>query len=149
MTSWMTVFVVLVVLLAGPVAAFLYRLITLRRGGTAILLRSLPAADGNGWRHGVVRYHDDELWFYRLSSLRPGPDRRMDRQTLIMGAQRTPERSEFDIMSDGTYLVSLDAGTRRYEVAFDRGAFTAFTSWLESRPSDRSRRPSPGSQGQS
>jgi hypothetical protein len=29
---------------------------------------------------------------------------------------------------------------RGYEVALDRGALTAFTSWLESRPSPRARR---------
>jgi hypothetical protein len=36
-----------------------------------------------------------------------------------------------------------DAGPERgraYEIALDRGALTAFTSWLESRPSPRARR---------
>ena len=30
---------------------------------------------------------------------------------------------------------------RGYEMALDRGALTAFLSWLESRPSPRARRP--------
>ena len=29
---------------------------------------------------------------------------------------------------------------RGYEIALDRGALTAFTSWLESRPSPRTRK---------
>lgn len=147
MTTWMTLLIVLVVVLGGLAAAFLYRLISLRGGGTAVILRSLPAADGNGWRHGIVRYGEHTLVFYKLSSLRPGPDRRMARQTLVMGERRGPEQSELDIMSGDTSVVELDAGDRRYEVAFDRGAFTAFTSWLESRPSDRSRRQTPGTPG--
>ncbi|MBY6679323.1 DUF2550 domain-containing protein [Rhodococcus sp. BP-332] len=145
MTSWMTVLVVLVVLFGGLAAAFLYRLVLLRRGGTAVILRSLPAAAGSGWRHGIVRYGENVLVFYKLSSLRPGPDRRMIRQTLIQGERRSPQSSEFDIMSDETAIVELDAGDRRYEIAMERGPFTAFTSWLESRPSDRSQRNMPGS----
>ena len=35
--------------------------------------------------------------------------------------------------------VSPERG-RGYEVALDRGALTAFTSWVESRPSPRARR---------
>ncbi|KQU03719.1 hypothetical protein ASG56_09480 [Rhodococcus sp. Leaf7] len=149
MASWMTVLVVLVVLLGGLAAAFLYRLVILRRGGTAVILRSIPASEGSGWRHGIVRYGDDVLLFYKLSSLRPGPDRRMPRQTLVLGDRRRPERSELDIMSDEIAVVSLEAGERRYEIAFERGAFTAFTSWLESRPSGRSQRQFPGGTGTS
>lgn len=147
MTIWMTVLVVLVVVLAGLAAAFLYRLITLRRGGTAVILRSLPAGPGAGWRHGIFRYGENVLVFYKLSSLRPGPDRRMVRQTLDLGERRRPEESEFDIMTEDIAIVELFDADRRYEVAFDRGAFTAFTSWLESRPSGRSRRPRPGAGG--
>ena len=49
--------VVLVGLLALLVLALGYRLWNLRRGGTAGILRDIPAVGGHGWSHGVVRYH--------------------------------------------------------------------------------------------
>lgn len=144
MTTWTSLLVVMVVLLVGFSAAFLYRLVLVRRGGTPVILRRVPASRGSGWRHGIIRYGENVLVFYKLSSLRPGPDRRMVRQTLVLGERRSPDSAESDIMSDDIAVVELSDGDRRYEVAFDRGAFTAFTSWVESRPSGRSQRPSPG-----
>ena len=62
--------VLLLVVVAG------YRLWKLRQvGGTAAILRDVPAVGGHGWRHGVMRYHGGEAGFYRLSSLRWWPDR--------------------------------------------------------------------------
>lgn len=52
-----------------------------------------------------------------------------------------PRGDEFDIMTDEIVVVELCDSTqdRRvgYEIALDRGALTAFLSWLESRPSPR------------
>lgn len=128
----------LVVLLLG------YRLWKMRQGGTAAILRDTPAVGGHGWRHGVMRYHGDEAKFYRLSSLRPWPDRRLGRRGLEIVARRAPRGDEFDIMTDATVVVELvDASTDRercYEMALDRGALTAFLSWVESRPSPRANR---------
>ena len=76
MTFGMTVLIILVVLLAVLVAAFLYRLLVLRRGGTAALLRVLPSPGDSGWRHGIIRYGESTFVFFKLSSLRPGPDSR-------------------------------------------------------------------------
>nr|WP_179275242.1 DUF2550 domain-containing protein [Rhodococcus sp. 06-1059B-a] len=137
------VLIILVVLLAGLVAAFLYRLTLLRRGGTAAILRMTPAAGGSGWRHGVIRYGDNTLVFFKLSSLRPGPDHRMSRQGIEVGERRTPRNDEFDIMSDEIAILELTDQGLGYEIALDRGALTAFMSWLESRPSGRSRRGRP------
>ncbi|OZF53005.1 DUF2550 domain-containing protein [Rhodococcus sp. 14-2470-1a] len=137
------VLIILVVLLAGLVAAFLYRLTILRRGGTAAILRMTPAAGGSGWRHGVIRYGDNTLVFFKLSSLRPGPDHRMSRQGIEVGERRTPRNDEFDIMSDEIAILELTDQGQGYEIALDRGALTAFMSWLESRPSGRSRRGRP------
>ncbi|MET0198971.1 MAG: DUF2550 domain-containing protein [Rhodococcus fascians] len=137
------VLIILVVLLAGLVAAFLYRLTILRRGGTAAILRMTPAAGGSGWRHGVIRYGDNTLVFFKLSSLRPGPDHRMSRQGIEVGERRTPRNDEFDIMSDEIAILELTDQGLGYEIALDRGALTAFMSWLESRPSGRSRRGRP------
>lgn len=128
----------LVVVLLG------YRLWKMRQGGTAALLRDTPAVGGHGWRHGMIRYRGDEASFYRLSSLRPWPDRRLTRRGLEVLARRSPRGDEFDLMTDEVVVIELNDSSgdqaRGYELALDRGALTAFLSWVESRPSPRSRR---------
>ena len=136
----MVVLIILIVLLAALAAAFLYRLVVLRRGGTAVILRVMPAAGGSGWRHGIIRYGEGSLVFFKLSSLRPGPDSRISRQGVEVSARRSPVGNEYDIMTDEIVILALSDGGRRYELALDRGALTAFLSWVESRPSRRSKR---------
>lgn len=133
--------VALVGVLLLAVAALGYRLWKLRQvGGTAAILRDYPAAGGQGWRHGVLRYGESEAEFYRLSSARWWPDRRISRRGLEVLSRRSPRGDEFDIMTDEISILELRDADRGFEVALDRGALTAFTSWLESRPSDRARR---------
>ena len=136
------------------VLALIIRLWNLGQGGTAAILRDIPAVGGHGWRHGVIRYRGDEAQFYRLSSLRLWPDRRLSRRGLEVIARRTPRGDEFDIMTEETVVLELHDTTgnqdrgdqergdqeRGYEMALDRGALTAFLSWVESRPSPRARR---------
>lgn len=121
-----------------------YRLSKMRQGGTAALLRDTPTVGGHGWRHGVIRYRGDEAMFYRLSSLRPWPDRRLTRRGLDITGRRAPRGDEFDLMTDQIVVIELSDSSgdqqRGYEMALDRGALTAFLSWVESRPSPRSRR---------
>ena len=85
--------------------------------------------------------------FYRLSSVRWWPDRRLSRRGLEIVARRAPRGDEFDIMTAEIVVLVLrdtasDKLERRtgYELALDRGALTAFLSWLGSRPSPRARR---------
>jgi hypothetical protein len=136
--------VALVVVLGAAVLALSYRLWKLRQGGTAAIMRDIPAMGGHGWRHGVIRYHGGEAAFYRLSSLRLWPDRRLSRRGVEIVARRAPRGDEFDIMTNEIVVLELRDSTqdRRigYEIALDQGALTAFLSWLESRPSPRSRR---------
>jgi hypothetical protein len=135
---------VLVALLALMVIALTYRLWKLGQGGTAAILRDIPAVGGHGWRHGVMRYRGDEAVFYRLSSLRWWPDRRLSRRGLEIVSRRGPRGDEYDIMTDEIVVLELRDSTpdrrRSYEIALDSGALTAFLSWLESRPSPRTRR---------
>lgn len=136
--------VALVSVLMLMVIALMYRLWKLRQGGTAAILRDIPAVGGHGWRHGVIRYRGDEARFYRLSSLRWWPDRRLSRRGLEVISRRGPRGDEFDIMSDAIVVLELHDTTvdrwRGYEMALDRGALTAFLSWVESSPSPRARR---------
>jgi hypothetical protein len=144
MSVSMLFMVTLVGALAFVVLALCYRLWKMRRGGVAALMRDVPAVGGHGWRHGVMRYLEDEAAFYRLSSIRLWPDRRLSRRGLEVISRRRARGDELDIMTDETVVLELrDTGPDRrrgYEVALDRGALTAFLSWLESRPSPRARR---------
>jgi len=139
----MSILIILVVLLAASVAALLYRATTLRGGGTAAILRVLPQGDGAGWRHGIIRYGDETLVFYKLSSLRPGPDKRISRQGIEVRSRRVPTGNEYDIMTEDIVILDIVDGDDSYEIALDSGARTAFLSWLESRPSGRSQRRRP------
>ncbi len=144
MSAPMIFMVALVGVLVLIVAALTYRLWKLRQGGTAAILRDTPAVGGHGWRHGVIRYRGDEARFYRLSSLRWWPDRRLSRRGLEVISRRGPRGDEFDIMTDAIVVLELRDTTldrwRGYEMALDRGALTAFLSWVESSPSPRARR---------
>jgi hypothetical protein len=145
MSASMMVMAALVGVLLLIVLALCYRLWKLRQvGGSAAILRDVPAVGGHGWRHGVVRYRGGEAGFYRLSSLRWWPDRRLSRRGIEVVGRRAPRGDEFDIMSAEIVVLELrdaDPDSRRgYEIALDRAALTAFTSWLESRPSRRARR---------
>jgi hypothetical protein len=140
----MTVMVVLIAVLLGAVVALSCRLWKLRQGGTAAIMRDIPAVGGHGWRHGVIRYRGGEAAFYQLSSVRLWPDRRLGRRGVEIVSRRSPRGDEFDIMTDEIVVLELRDTTqdRRwgFEIALDRGARTAFLSWLESRPSPRARR---------
>jgi hypothetical protein len=144
MSTPMMIMAVLVSLLFLLVLALTYRLWKLRQGGTAAILRDVPAVGGHGWRHGVIRYRGGEAVFYRLSSLRWWPDRRLSRRGVEIVSRRAPRGDEFDIMPDQITIIELRDSSpdrrRAYEIALDRGALTAFLSWLESRPSPRARR---------
>ncbi|MFI1915376.1 DUF2550 family protein [Nocardia sp. NPDC020380] len=136
----MVLLIILVLLLVALALASTYRLIMLRRGGTAALLRVLPArGHGGGWRHGLIRYDEDTLVFYKLSSLKLGPDSTLRRLAIEVGPRRSPDGDEYDIMTDEA-IVNIADGNGSYELALDRGALAALLSWVESRPSERIRR---------
>lgn len=84
-----------------------YRLWKMRHGGTAAILRDSPAVGGHGWRHGVLRYRDEEASFYRLSSLRLWPDRRLNRRGLEIVGRRPARGDEADIMTAETVVLEL------------------------------------------
>src|SRR6201990_675141 len=145
MSASMLLMVALVGVLLCVSVALSYRLWKLRQvGGTAAILRDVPAVGGHGWRHGVMRYRGGEAGFYRLSSLRWWPDRRLSRRGLEIVSRRAPRGDQVDIMTAATASLELrDTSQERrhgYEMALDRGALTAFLSWLESRPSPRAQR---------
>lgn len=138
---------VLIAVLLAASTALSYRLWKLRQGGTAGIMRDIPAVAGHGWRHGVIRYRGGDASFYRLSSVRLWPDRRLSRRGAEIVTRRAPRGDESDIMAEEIVILEVrDTSQDRrdgYEIALDRGALTAFLSWLESRPSPRARRSDP------
>ena len=141
----MIVMAELVSLLLLAVLGLSFRLWKLGQGGTPAILRDVPAVGGHGWRHGVIRFRGDEARFYRLSSVRLWPDRRLTRRGLEVLSRREPRGDEFDIMTEEVVVLELQdvsgLAAQSYEMALDRGALTAFLAWVESRPSPRARRP--------
>jgi Protein of unknown function (DUF2550) len=99
MSAPKVVMVVLVAVLLLAVLALSYRLWKLRQGGTAAIMRDIPAVGGHGWRHGVIHYRGGEAAFYRLSSVRLWPDRRLSRRGIEIVSRRSPRGDEFDIMT--------------------------------------------------
>lgn len=138
-----TVLIILIALFAVLVAVFLFRLHEIRQGGTPVVVRKLPASPGQGWHHGVLRYRDTSVVFYRLTSLLPGPSNRISRQSIDVGARRAPIPAESDIIEGDVLIVEVSDGADRFEVALERRSITAFLSWVESRPSGRSQRRRP------
>ncbi|WP_248499605.1 DUF2550 domain-containing protein [Tomitella gaofuii] len=125
------------------VAAFCYRYYVVRRGSTSVILRRLPAADGAGWRHGVIVYGDSGVRYFRLSSLRMFADLHFRRSRLELGGKRTPVGTELEIMSRSMPIVAVDGDGLHVEIALERESMTAFQSWVESRPPERSLRRAP------
>lgn len=125
------------------VAAFLYRFLTVRKGGTSVLLRILPASGGTGWRHGVVAYCDLELRYFRLSSVRILADRRYSRHHIEIVGRREPTPDEVEIMPGRVSVVKVECRGEVFELALDRDSLTALQSWIESRPPERTVRRSP------
>ncbi|MDQ2723230.1 MAG: DUF2550 domain-containing protein [Actinomycetota bacterium] len=136
----MVALLVLVVLLAVLVAIGIRRVQLLRRGGTQVVLRRLPAPPGRGWRHGVVRYREEYLVFFRVSSLRSGADRSVPRRSLVVLERRQPEASERELVPARATVIRFRDEAGEAEVALDAGALTAFLSWVESSPPGRAER---------
>lgn len=134
------------VLIAGLLiaAGVMYRLVEVRRAGTPVLLRNLPADADQGWRHGSIHYGDDGLSYYRLSSLRPGPTVSMSRRRIEVVGRRNPIGTELEIMDPDLTVLEVSVGrsskSARYELAMNREVHTAFLSWIEARQPRRARR---------
>lgn len=139
LAEMIAVLALLIVLLALLAVAG-RRVQLLRRGGTQVVLRSLPAPHGKGWHHGIVRYREDCLVFFGVSSLRPGPDRRVPRRSLEVLERRQPVSAERVVLPVGSTVLRIREDAGESEVALDQGALTAFLSWVESSPPGRAQR---------
>ena len=136
-----TVVIGAVLLLAAAVLVWLAfrRLRALRSGGVHAALRTRLDDSGKGWHLGVGRYQGDEFVWFRVLSLRPGPDRVITRSALEIADRRDPSSPELYSMPPSSRVVRFrEAGAAAdVEIAMSPDALTGFLSWLESAPPGR------------
>ena len=109
----------------------------MRGGGVDVCLRRRPDSAGHkdvsaGWHFGVGRYRGDELAWYRLTSLRPGPSTVLDRMELEIVGRRSPAEAEVYAIPQADSVLSCRIGSVTIELAMAPGVLTGFLSWLES-----------------
>lgn len=137
-----TVLLVLLLLVFLPVsAAVVFRFVRVRGSSTPALWRRLP--DGR-WHYGAFEYTDGGISFYRLVSLKFGPDFDFTRSGLELGQWREPLGEDLEVADPGEVVVPIggvDRRDRRFtgEVCLGRREATALLSWVEACSTDHVR----------
>jgi Protein of unknown function (DUF2550) len=124
-------------LLAGLllVSARVYRrLRRLRQGGIPVAIRARLDDAGRGWHLGVGRYQGDAFAWFRISSLRSGPDRVLGREQLKIVERRGPTPPETYAMPSGSVVLRCRTDADELELAMRQDTLNGFLSWLESAP---------------
>lgn len=125
------------------VVLVLRRIRLLRTGGVHVSLRTRLGDSGKGWHLGVGRYHGDDFAWYRVLSVRIGPDLVIDRRGLEIAERREADGGELYKMPANSRLVlrcrarHVGGDAQDVEIAMSVGALTGFLSWLESAPPGR------------
>ncbi|MEU5693625.1 DUF2550 domain-containing protein [Actinosynnema sp. NPDC020468] len=131
----------LVLFVAVVVLAYLTwrRLRLLRAGGVHVALRTKIDDTGRGWHLGVGHYKGDEFVWFRVLSLRGGPDKRINRDGFEIDDRRSPTTPEAYAMPHGAVVLRCKGSEGEpVEIAMGPDALTGFLSWLESAPPGRS-----------
>jgi hypothetical protein len=110
------------------------RLRLMRQGGVDVALRLRPNDAGRGWHQGVGRYQGDVFAWFRVSSLRAGPDRVLGRKQLEIVERRGLTLPESYAMPSGSVVLRCWTGVEELELAMRQDTLTGFLSWLESAP---------------
>ncbi|QUH04689.1 DUF2550 domain-containing protein [Saccharopolyspora erythraea] len=136
---WLAVVVGLLLAAALCVTALAWRrLKQLRAGGIDVALRTREDDRGRGWHLGVGHYRGEEFVWYRVLSLRSGPNLVLNRSVVEIACRRDPSVAEVYAMPAGATVLDLTGPGRHLEVAMGADALTGFLSWLESAPPGRS-----------
>jgi hypothetical protein len=120
------------------VALIIRRIRLVRSGGIDVALRARPSASPRGWHLGVGRYRGDDFAWFRVSSLRSGPDQVLDREQLEIVDRRHPTLPETYAMPNGSVVLRCRTDCGELELAMRQDTLTGFLSWLESAPPGRS-----------
>lgn len=124
-----------VVLLGLVVAVAVRRRLLQRQGGTIELsLRLRTLTRGRGWVLGEGRFQGDDLCWYRVFSLAPGPRRTLSRHDLAVVQRREPVGGETLALLRGAVVMECSSAAGPVQIAMDAAAVTGFLAWLEARP---------------
>lgn len=108
-------------------------LVSRRRGAFECTLRRRGLVGGSSWQHGLMRFGNDRLRWFRAFSLRVRPEvviRRTD--ILDVSRRRLPSRVDG---GDDSYLLEFDLrGGREVSAIVDLVSGAALNSWLEAAP---------------
>lgn len=137
---WLVAGIGLVLLVAAAVVWLLAwrRMRELRAGGIDVALRSRRDERGRGWHLGIAHYRGEDFVWYRVLSLRSGPNCVLNRSQVEITARREPSMAEAYAMPPGATVLELADVDRIVELAMDSDALTGFLSWLESAPPGKS-----------
>ncbi len=126
-------------ILAVLAAWYSLRWVRMRRGGgVSVALRWRPDEARSSWHLGLGRYEGDEFVWFRVWSLRTGPDRVFQRASMEIADRRDPSGTEAYAVPDGSIVLRCESATQEaIEIAMGPGALTGFLSWLESAPPGR------------
>jgi hypothetical protein len=80
----------------------------------------------------VAHYRGEEFAWYRILSLRSGPNWVINRRTVDIAQRREPSVAEAYAMPSGSTVLDLTGPD--LELAMNSDALTGFLSWLESAP---------------
>ncbi|WP_134734501.1 DUF2550 domain-containing protein [Amycolatopsis nivea] len=133
------VVLVLLIVLVVVVGWYGQRWIRMRRGGgVSVALRWRPDSPRSSWHLGLGRYEGEKFVWYRVWSLRTGPDRVFQRESMQIADRRDPSGSEAYAVPEGSTVLRCESsGQEAIEIAMGPGALTGFLSWLESAPPGR------------
>lgn len=107
----------------------------LRAGGINVALRWRARSGDAGWHLGIGRYHGEQFVWFKIMSVRGGPDLVLSRDELAIYERREPKESEvYSLPADATVLGCEFRSRTAIEIAMGPGPLTGFLSWLESAP---------------
>jgi hypothetical protein len=129
----------IVVLVVVGLVAFLLRRTTLRRRGATMNcgLRIGTEMPPRGWHHGMARFTNEDLEWYRLLSLSFQPKWTFVRRSVEINARRYPRGAEVLGLPHASVVVACNVITRQgdsvdVELAMSEAALTGFLAWIES-----------------
>ena len=83
------------------------RFFTVRSRGTSVLLRRVPAKNSLSWRHGSLRYEGEFVEYFKLRSVSPRCDLRINRLDIEVVSTRPLDDDEASFMSAATEVCLL------------------------------------------
>jgi len=131
--------VVLLAVLAAVLVllvVFLLRRTLLTRGlGTFdCSLRHETILERSHWTHGIARYGDENLDWFRVFAVRLRAAESLNRHRLIILDSRLPGPAETHTVLPGWVVVRCGYGAVIVELAMSEGAYNGLAAWLESAP---------------